>query len=213
MHWTAVRRVRICTRCSTSVILTLIYDRWKWGALNGSRLQRDYSKCSSHVLFENCLHCWNLTIPTKHQEFERFEPCRLVLSELAAVLLNGAMICLDLSDHELCKQVARYVRAVVLIAKTNSVVRLHSEYSLSSEALHHSLKDFSRCRTPGSLHCYNKLPKILLQMKRVLFVSPRLRNTWKRYVIDVRAVDCCRAQAQSYKRSLWVLFQVCLICI
>lgn len=40
-------------------------------------------------------------------DYAKFEPCRLVISELAAILFNDTTICLDLSGHELCKVVER----------------------------------------------------------------------------------------------------------
>jgi hypothetical protein len=42
-----------------------------------------------------------------HFLISKFEPCRLVISELAAILFNDTTICLDLSGHELCKVVER----------------------------------------------------------------------------------------------------------
>jgi len=72
-------------------------------------------------------------------KFAKFEPCRLLVSELAAALLNDTTIYLDLSGHDLCKMIERlYYCAMCLVINilTNSgTFRLHVEFTLSSETL------------------------------------------------------------------------------
>ncbi len=123
-------------------------------------------------------------------EFARFEPCRLVLSDLAAVLLNDTMICLDLSGHELCKLVARYVR-VVLIAKTNAVVRLHSEFTLSSEALRQLVERLQSLSNAG--------------------LSALLLLVAQNYFADETSAICFTAATQCLEKDMILLLELSVV--